>query len=93
MSEIRRSTGSRSSVLDRRLPGRGQQHFVSFAAQDDPQQLAHRSLVVDDEDAGRRTVGDRIGHPGHLVASGRDAGSRTETVVPRPGCELTAISP
>ena len=57
MSEISRSTGSRSSAVDGRLAVLGEQHLVAFAPQHDRQQLAHRPLVVDDENAGRR--GDR----------------------------------
>ena len=75
----------------------GEQHLVAFAAQHDRQQLPHRSLIVDDEDA-RRTAG-RGGRRGvlgvgraHVVTTAR-AGRLTETVVPAPGRELTWISP
>ena len=37
--------------VDRRAAVLGEQHFVSLAAQHDRQQLAHRPLIVDDEDA------------------------------------------
>ena len=51
MSEISRSIGSRSSSVDRRAAVLGEQHVVAFAPQHDRQQLPHRPLVVDDEDA------------------------------------------
>ena len=96
MSEISRSTGSRSSSLDRRAAVLGEQHLVAFAPQHDRQQLAHRSLVVDDEDARRAAIGRRarsaFGGGAHAVTTAR-AGRRTDTVVPAPGCELTWISP
>ena len=71
----------------------GEQHLVALAAQHDRQQLAHRPLVVDDENA--RARGDRqepwgrdASVTGHVVTTAR-AGRRTDTVVPAPGCELT----
>ena len=86
MSEISRSTGSRSSSVDRRAAVLGEQHLVAFAPQHDRQQLAHRPLVVDDEDArARRSVAaDSAGlwdRSAHVVTTAR-AGSRTDTVVP-----------
>ena len=52
MSEMSRSNGSRSSAATRLPAVLGQQHVVALAPQHDRQQLAHRPLVVDDEDAG-----------------------------------------
>ena len=73
----------------------GQEHLVPLASQHDRQQLAHRALIVDDEDAGGAAIGRRDGGLRDRVhdASTARAGRRTETVVPLPGCELTWISP
>ena len=103
----------------------GQRHIVTFAPQDDRQQLAHRSLVVHDEEL---RTGSRFRVPGsgfglygsgfvvrefsvqrqvefssfsllrsslhaHAVAATALTGSLTVIVVPRPGVELTLISP
>jgi len=81
--------------IDRRAAVLRQQHFVAFAPQHDRQQLSHRSLIVDDEDARRALVGDRFGglDSGAHWATAARAGKRTETVVPCPAFELTWISP
>ena len=64
---------------------------VPFAAQHNRHQLAHRSLIVHDEDARCaaicRRLPDRTRKGIHVVMTAR-AGSRTATVVPLPGCEL-----
>ncbi len=73
----------------------GEQHLVSLAPQHDREQLAHRPLIVHHQDAWRTAIGRsrrRFGSCGHVSAVAR-AGSRTDTVVPTPGCELTWISP
>ena len=75
MSEIRMSTGSFSSVAIARLAVFREQHLVAFAPQHDRQQLAHRPLVVDDEDARRPAIGGRLdlrGSRRHVVTT--DAG-------------------
>ena len=77
------STGSRSSVLDRRAAVLGEQHLVALAPQHDRQQLPHRSLVVDDEDArrGARSAAARRCRPSAVVMSvhrQRRAGRRTD---------------
>ena len=72
-----------------------EQHFVALAPQHDRQQLPHRPLIVDDEDAGRPLIGDRFGGldgRAHWATAAR-AGRRTDTVVPSPAGELTWISP
>jgi hypothetical protein len=76
---------------DRRAPVLGEQHFVALAAQHDRQQLAHRSLVVDHQDARRPAIGRRrrrLQCGAHDTTVAR-AGRRTATVVPAFGCELT----
>jgi hypothetical protein len=73
----------------------GEQHIVAFAPQHDGQQLAHRALIVDHENAWRPPIGGRndgFSSTGHEATTAR-AGRRTEMVVPAPGCEATRISP
>ena len=72
-----------------------EQHLVALAAQHDRQELPHRSLVVNDEDAGRTPVGGgqrRLRDGAHEWMAAR-AGRLMANVVPAPGCELTRISP
>ena len=81
---------------DRGGAGLGEQDVVPLAFQNDREQLAHRSLVVDDEDprqasAGRRGRRCRFARV-HALTVDR-TGRRTETVVPPPLRELTWISP
>ena len=57
MSEISRSTGSRSSVVDGGTAVLGEQRLRSLrGCSSDGQQFAHRPLVVDDEDARRAAI-------------------------------------
>ncbi len=77
---------------DGRLAAFREQHLVALPAQHDRQQLAHRPLVVDHQNAGGAAIGGSLGgrcfDPGHVVTTAR-AGRRTDTVVPAPGRELT----
>ena len=74
MSEISRSTRSLLEHVDRGAPALREQHFVPFAPQHDRQQFPHRSLIVDDEDAGRTALRGRrlldgrfdLFHDGHF---------------------------
>ena len=78
--------------IDRRAAVVGEQHFVAFAPQHDREELPHRPLIVHDENARRPAVGgrgDRLGGRAHDTTAAVRAGSRTDTVVPAPGCELT----
>ena len=50
--------------LDRRAAVLGEQHFVALAPQHDRQQLPHRPLIVDDEDARRTAIGRGLGASG-----------------------------
>ena len=74
----------------------GEEHVVALPLQDDRQQLAHRPLVVGDEDARSAALGRDLRRLGigliHVVTSAR-AGRRTETAVPSPGRELTLDLP
>jgi hypothetical protein len=81
--------------IDRGAAVLGQQHFVALAPQHDLQHLAHRALIVDDQDPRRAPIGGGRGRLGDGVhdATPARAGRRTATVVPAPGCELTWISP
>jgi hypothetical protein len=74
-----------------------QHDLVAFPPQDNRQQFAHRSLIVDHENARRSADGRRRGRftdvgCAHLVTTSR-TGRLTETVVPVPCRELTWISP
>jgi hypothetical protein len=56
--------------VDCRAPVFREHHFVAFAPQHDGQQLAHRPLVVDDENARRAAIGRGLGALGgatHVV--------------------------
>ena len=83
--------------VDGRAAVFGEQHFVAFAPQHDRQQLPHRSLIVDDEDARRALIGgDRLGGldgGAHVAPPPRAPAGARDTVVPCPACELTWISP
>ena len=70
MSEISRSIGLCSSSAIAWRPFSASHHLVAFALEHDREQLAHRSLVVDDEDARR----DGVATGGGSAASGVDAG-------------------
>ena len=84
------STGSLLERGDGALAVLGEQHLVALAPQHDGQQFAHRSLVVDDEDARRAAFGGALPVRVRSCPSPpRAAGRCTATVVPRPGCELT----
>ena len=78
--------------IDGRAAVVGEQHLVAFAPQHDRQELPHRPLIVHDENARRPAVGgrgDRLRGRAHDTTAAVRAGSRTDTVVPAPGCELT----
>ena len=82
MSEISRSTGSRSSSVDRGAAVLGEQHFVALAPQHDRQQLPHRPLIVDDEDARRPALGGRrrrVALAVLMCVTAARAGRRTDT--------------
>ena len=63
----------------------GEQDFVAFAPEHDGQQLAHRALVVHDEDARRAPLGGHFRHWRVHAGTTARAGRRTATVVPLPG--------
>ena len=90
--------------VDRRRAVLRDQHVVPVAPQHDRQQLAHRALVVDDENArGRVRRGRRVGlHVGRhdqfnsaraLSRAGIVSGRVTSTRVPTPRCDVTCTSP
>ena len=79
--------------VDRGAAVLGQQHLVALAAEHDRQQLAHRSLIVDDENARRAPLGGD-GHRRDVSQAScrqppRARADEPTRVVPAPGRELT----